>query len=53
MVLTDSMHEPSGTDDRSRGSAGRLIALILSAGLAWATAVTFLAWLAGRLFAHG
>jgi hypothetical protein len=47
------MHEPIRPDDRSRGSLGRLIALIVSVGLAWATIVTFLAWLAGRLFAHG
>jgi hypothetical protein len=47
------MHEPSPPDDQNRASLARLLALVVSAGLAWATIVTLLAWLAGRLVAHG
>jgi len=39
--------------DAQPGSVGRVIAIIISAGLAWATVVTIVAWLLGRLLARG
>lgn len=42
--------QPSESGD---GSVARLIAIILSAGIAWATAVTVAAWILGRLLARG
>jgi hypothetical protein len=52
---TPSMHEPPRPYDDSagRGSIGRVIAIILSAGLAWATIVTLAAWILGRLLSRG
>jgi hypothetical protein len=52
---TPSMHEPPRRYDDSaqKGSIGRVIAIILSAGLAWATIVTLVAWILGRLLARG
>jgi hypothetical protein len=35
-----------------RPSVARVIAIIISAGLAWATAVTLLAWILGRLLSR-
>jgi hypothetical protein len=52
---TPSMHEPPRPydDSAARGSIGRVIAIILSAGLAWATIVTLAAWILGRVLSHG
>jgi hypothetical protein len=49
------MHEPPRPydDSAARGSIGRVIAIILSAGLAWATIVTLAAWILGRVLSHG
>jgi len=42
-------NEPAG----EKPSVARLIAIIVSAGLAWATAITLVAWILGRLLARG
>jgi hypothetical protein len=52
------MHELSPEDEQTESagadaSVARLIAVILSAGLIWATAVTLVAWVLGRLIARG
>jgi hypothetical protein len=55
---TPSMPQPPATQDvvetdPPEGSVARVVAIIVSAGLAWATAVTLVAWLLGRLLANG
>lgn len=44
---------PSYDRERADASIARVVAIVVSAGLAWATAVTLLAWVLGRLLAHG
>lgn len=52
---TPSMPQPPAIEDADAGdgSVARLVAIIVSAGLAWATALTLVAWLLGRLLANG
>ena len=55
---TPSMPQPPAAQvvvepDPDDGSVSRVVAIIVSAGLAWATAVTLVAWLLGRLLANG
>jgi hypothetical protein len=52
------MHELPAKDEQMESasadaSVARLIAIILSAGLVWATAVTLVAWVLGRVIARG
>jgi hypothetical protein len=51
------VHEPDPVQvheaDPDPGSVARVVAIIVSAGLAWATAVTLVAWLLGRLLSGG
>ena len=52
--VQDEFREPLRREDREPdGSVARLVAIIVSAGLAWATAVTLVAWVLGRLLAGG
>jgi hypothetical protein len=46
--------QPHAEIERARGGASvaRVVAIIVSAGLAWATAVTLVAWILGRLLSH-
>ena len=51
------MHEVAHGDDRrdapgGDGSVGRVVAIVISVGLAWATIVTLAAWILGRLLAR-
>ena len=53
-----SMPEPSepyrpNEPETAKPSVARLLAIIISAGLAWATAVTVVAWILGRLLSRG
>ena len=41
--------EPHRRNDPGASSVVRVAAIVVSAGLAWATAVTLLAWILGRL----
>jgi len=52
-----SMPEPAQVHretepERQRPSVARVVAIIISAGIAWATAVTLLAWILGRLLSR-
>lgn len=55
--LTPRMHEPRpdyrASDTPGPGPLARLIAFIVSAGLAWAIGVAVCAWLIGLVFARG
>ncbi len=49
------MHEPPrpAGDPNGPGPLARLVAFIVSAGLAWAIALAVAAWLLGLVFARG
>jgi hypothetical protein len=50
----ETAHPYQETVERpSRASAARVLAIVISAGLAWATGVTLLAWILGRLLSRG
>lgn len=55
--VTPSMPEaerphPETEPEHGRASVARVVAIVISAGLAWATAVTLVAWILGRLLSH-
>jgi hypothetical protein len=43
---------PETEPEHGRASVARVVAIVISAGLAWATAVTLVAWILGRLLSH-
>jgi len=47
------MHEERRVPAQGPGPLARLVAFIVTAGLAWAIAVAICAWLLGLVFARG